>query len=280
MRPLEVAGGPFAMNKTRNLIAAAAFAALALSPALAAPETYKIDPAHSQANFSIRHNMVSRVQGGFKSVGGEITVDKENWSASKVKAEIDATTINTGNDKRDAHLKSDDFFKTEKNPKITFESTSVTSSGPDKLTVNGNLTMAGVTKPVTLDVTVGGFSAGLAGFEAKTKINRKDFGIIWNHALDAGRRRPRRDRGHHYHGRGQDTAEGSSKADDKKPPAATREEVASLDGGRACLAPHRGRRGAALASRRPAPALRSCARFLTLDADAQREDRGRALRTR
>jgi len=174
------------MNKTRNLIAAAAFAALALSPALAAPETYKIDPAHTQATFSIRHNMVSRVQGGFKSVGGEITVDKDNWSASKVKAEIDATTINTGNDKRDAHLKSDDFFKTEKNPKITFESTSVTSPGPDKLTVNGNLTMAGVTKPVTLDVTVGGFSAGVAGFEAKTKINRKDFGIIWNHTLDAG----------------------------------------------------------------------------------------------
>jgi len=174
------------MNKMRNLIVAAAFAALALSPAFAAPETYKIDPAHTQATFSIRHNMVSRVQGGFKSVGGEITVDKENWSASKVRAEIDATTINTGNDKRDAHLKSDDFFKTEKNPKITFESTSVTSPGPDKLTVNGNLTMAGVTKPVTLDVTVGGFAAGMAGFEAKTKINRKDFGIIWNHTLDAG----------------------------------------------------------------------------------------------
>jgi len=174
------------MSKIRNLmVATAALAALSLSPALAAPEIYKIDPAHSQASFSI-HHLVSRVQGRFRTLGGEITLDKENWAASKVTAEIDATSIDTGNEKRDGHLKSDDFFKTEKNPKITFVSTAVTAPGKDKLTVAGNLTMAGVTKPVTLDVTITGVMPGLAGFEAKTKVNRQDFGIFWNHTLDAG----------------------------------------------------------------------------------------------
>jgi polyisoprenoid-binding protein YceI len=173
------------MRKMRNLIVGTALAALTLSPALAAVETYKIDPAHTQAGFSIRH-LVSRVQGRFRTVGGEITLDKDNMAASKVTAEIDATSIDTGNEKRDGHLKSDDFFKTEKNPKITFVSTAVTVPSKDKLQVAGNLTMAGVTKPVTLDVTVNGFMPGLAGFEAKTKVNRQDFGINWNRTLDAG----------------------------------------------------------------------------------------------
>jgi polyisoprenoid-binding protein YceI len=173
------------MSKMRNLIVGAALAALALSPAFAAAETYKIDPAHTQVNFSIRH-LVSRVQGRFRAVGGEITLDRENWAASKVTAEIDSTSIDTGNEKRDGHLKSDDFFKTEKNPKISFVSTAVTAPGKDKLSVAGNLTMAGVTKPVTLDVAITGFMPGLAGFEAKTKVNRQDFGINWNRALDQG----------------------------------------------------------------------------------------------
>ena len=173
------------MSKMRTLIVGVALAALALSPALAAPDVYKIDPVHSQVNFSIRH-LVSRVQGRFRTVGGEITLDKDNLAASKVTAEIDATSIDTGNEKRDGHLKSDDFFKTEKNPKITFASTAVTAPSKDKLSVVGNLTMAGVTKPVTLDVNVNGFMPGLAGFEAKTKVNRKDFGINWNRTLDAG----------------------------------------------------------------------------------------------
>jgi polyisoprenoid-binding protein YceI len=173
------------MSKIRNVIVGAAFAALVLTPAFGASEVYKLDPPHSQVNFSIRH-FVSRVQGRFNTVSGEITLDKDNMAASKVTAEIDATSIDTGNEKRDGHLKSDDFFKTEKNPKITFISTSVTSSAKDKLTVSGNLTMAGVTKPVVLDVTVTGFMPGLAGFEAKAKVNRKDFGILWNHTLDSG----------------------------------------------------------------------------------------------
>lgn len=173
------------MSKMRRVIVGVALAALALSSVLAAPEVYKIDPNHTQVNFSIRH-LVSRVQGRFRTVGGEIALDKDNWAASKVTAEIDATTIDTGNEKRDGHLKSDDFFKTEKNPKITFVSTGVTAPGKDKLSVAGDLTMAGVTKPVTLDVTINGFMPGLAGFEAKTKVNRKDFGINWNHTLDTG----------------------------------------------------------------------------------------------
>ena len=173
------------MIKMRKLIAAAVFATLALSPALAASEVYKIDGVHSSVGFSIRH-LVSRVSGSFRTVGGEITFDKDNPNASKVTAEIDATSINTGNEKRDGHLKSDDFFKTEKNPKITFVSTGVTAASKEKLSVAGNLTMAGVTKPVTLDVTVLGVMGELVGFEAKTKLNRKDFDISWNRTLDAG----------------------------------------------------------------------------------------------
>ena len=179
------------MSKIRNLIAGVVLAALALSPAQAAAEVYKIDTAHSSVTFSIRH-LVSRVQGRFRTFKGEINLDKDNLAASSVTAEIDATTIDTANENRDKHLKSDDFFKTEKNPKITFVSTGVTAQGKDKLAVTGNLTMAGVTKPVTLDVTIGGFMPDMrpggqrAGFEAKGKVNRQDFGIIWNKTLDAG----------------------------------------------------------------------------------------------
>lgn len=179
------------MSKIRQLIAGAALTALALSPSFAASEVYKIDGAHSQVNFSIRH-LVSRVQGRFRTVGGEITLDKDNLAASKVTAEIDSTTIDTSNEKRDAHLKSDDFFKTEKNPKITFVSTGATATSKDKVSLTGNLTMAGVTKPVTLDVTINGFMPDMrpggqrAGFEARTKVNRQDFGINWNRTLDQG----------------------------------------------------------------------------------------------
>jgi polyisoprenoid-binding protein YceI len=179
------------MKTLKTMLCFLALIALALAPAAAAPEVFKIDPVHSQVGFTIRH-FVSHVPGHFSTFSGEITMDPANMSASKVTAEIDTASIDTGNPKRDAHLKSPDFFNAEKNPKITFVSTGVTSSSKDAFKVMGNLTMAGVTKPVTLDVKMLGsmpdpFGGGKrAGFEAKTTVQRKEFGINWNKVLDVG----------------------------------------------------------------------------------------------
>lgn len=177
------------MNRKKKLVVAAAAAAwisiLTLSSALAAPEVYKIDPNHSSVSFTIRH-LVSRVPGRFNTFGGEIVIDKENPAASKVTAEIETRSIDTATGKRDDHLRSPDFFDVEKFPKMSFVSRSVNASSKDHSTITGDLTLKGVTKPVTLDVTWLGFAGPKAGFEAKTSINRKDFGIIWNRALDQG----------------------------------------------------------------------------------------------
>jgi polyisoprenoid-binding protein YceI len=161
------------------------------SAAQAAPTAWTIDPNHSQVGFSIRH-FFSKVPGSFTKYSGTIVYDAEKPAASSVKAEIAAASINTNNEKRDGHLRSEDFFFVEKYPTITFESTKVTPVGDGKLMVEGNLTMRGVTKPATLDVTFLGAGQGSApgeqrsGFEAVTKVNRKDFNILWNKALDQG----------------------------------------------------------------------------------------------
>lgn len=179
------------MKSLKAVIVLASVLVLASVSAQAAPEVYKIDAVHSHVGFTIRH-LVSKVPGHFNTFSGEITFDRENPAASRVSAEIDATSIDTANENRDKHLKSDDFFKTEKHPKITFTSTGVSPAGKERASVTGSLTMAGVTKPVTLEVTALGFAPNpfgpgeRAGFEAKTKLNRKDFGIVWNKALDAG----------------------------------------------------------------------------------------------
>jgi polyisoprenoid-binding protein YceI len=159
-------------------------------PSLAAVETFEIDPAHSSVNFNIRH-LVSRTQGRFGKFSGTIEMDRQNPSSAKVKAEIDTASIDTGIPDRDKHLRSPDFFDAEKFPKIVFESTGVVAQGTDKATLKGNLTMHGVTKPVTLEVSALGFGPGMrggtvAGFEGRTKLSRKDFDISWNRTLDAG----------------------------------------------------------------------------------------------
>lgn len=176
----------------RRSVAAVVFAlSLVLaSAAQAAPSTWTIDPSHSQVGFSIRH-FFSKVPGSFTKYSGTIVYDAEKPAASTVKAEIVTASINTNNEKRDGHLRSEDFFFAEKYPTITFESTKVTPVGDGKLMVEGNLTMRGVTKPASLDVTflgAGPTSAGeqRAGFEAVTKVNRKDFNILWNKVLDHG----------------------------------------------------------------------------------------------
>jgi len=162
----------------------------AVTQAIAAPETYSIDPAHSAVGFSIRH-LFSRVPGRFTKFEGKIVVDRDDFTKSSVDVSIDAASIDTNEPARDKHLKSPDFFDVAKNPKLTFKSTKVTQAGPTKLSVEGSLTIRGTTKPVTLDVDVLGFGPGyggkvLGGFEARTKINRQDFGVAWNDLIEGG----------------------------------------------------------------------------------------------
>ncbi|HEU4394813.1 MAG TPA: YceI family protein [Planctomycetota bacterium] len=156
----------------------------------AAPVTWNIDPVHSQVGFSVRH-FFTKVPGQFTKFSGTIVHDPQKPEASSVKAEIDAATINTQNERRDNHLRSQDFFYVEKHPTITFVSTKVTPAGEGKLKVDGNLTIRGITRPVTLDVAFlgsgpTGNGESRAGFEATTKVNRKDFEIVWNRTLDQG----------------------------------------------------------------------------------------------
>ena len=154
--------------------------------------TYQIDPAHSGAQFSVRHMMVTNVRGGFKKVQGTVVYDPENPANSSVTAEIDTASISTNEDQRDAHLRSADFLDVEKYPTITFRSTRVESAGEGEVKLEGDLTIHGVTRPVVLDVE------GLApegkdpwgnirsGATARTKIKRSDFGLTWNAALETG----------------------------------------------------------------------------------------------
>ncbi|MFY0570830.1 YceI family protein [Archangium lansingense] len=167
-------------------------AALVLaSPSMAFAAEFVIDSAHSAAQFSVKHMMVSNVRGAFSKVTGSANIDEKDIAKSTVEATIDATTINTNEPKRDEHLRSADFFDTAKFPTIIFKSSKVEKAGQN-LKVTGDLTMHGVTKPVTLDVE--GFTTEAKdpwgnikrGGTATTKINRKDFGLGWNSVLETG----------------------------------------------------------------------------------------------
>ena len=167
--------------------------ALALTAAtvFAAPQTYVIDRAHSEADFSVRH-MMSKVTGKFDDFTGTINVDRAKPAASSVEFTIQTASIDTGSADRDKHLRSADFFDAEKNPTIHFKSTAVAPSKTKNVyDVTGDLTMHGVTKRVTLPVEFLGFQKDpwgneRAGFALETKLNRKDYGINWNKTLDNG----------------------------------------------------------------------------------------------
>ena len=154
--------------------------------------TWKIDPAHSAADFKVKHMMISNVKGSFSGLKGSLTLDEVNPAASKVEASVDVSTLSTGDAQRDGHLKSGDFFDTEKFPEMTFQSTTVKRSGDAEYKVTGDLTIHGVTKPVTFDVEGPGapgkdpWGNTRIGLSATTKINRKDFGLSWNSALETG----------------------------------------------------------------------------------------------
>ncbi len=172
----------------RKLILLSAVLAVA-APALRA-ETYDIDTAHSNVGFRIRH-LVAKTSGRFTKFSGTIDFTPGKPESWKVSADIDPASINTDNEKRDGHLRNADFFDVEKFPKMAFKSTKVTDVKGDSAKLHGELTMHGVTKPVVLELEVGGttkdpWGNAKAGFTARGKVNRKEFGMIWNKALDAG----------------------------------------------------------------------------------------------
>ena len=154
--------------------------------------TYVIDPSHSTAGFKVRHLMVSNVRGEFSGVSGTVVFDAENPANSKVEAAIDATTIQTRENQRDQHLKSADFFDVEKFPKITFISNKVAPVGDGEWRVIGDLTIHGVTREVALDVegptpeVKDPWGNIKIGATATTKLDRRDFGLVFNVALEAG----------------------------------------------------------------------------------------------
>jgi polyisoprenoid-binding protein YceI len=153
--------------------------------------TWKLDADHSAAEFGVKHMMVSTVKGQFSKVAGTVSLDDKDLSKSKVEATIDASTVDTRNAKRDAHLKSKDFFDVAKVPRITFKSTSVKQVSKDHFQVVGDLTIHGVTRPVTLDTEVTApakdpWGNTRRGLHATTKIQREDYGLKWNQALEAG----------------------------------------------------------------------------------------------
>ena len=152
---------------------------------------YQIDPSHSSATFSIKHMMIAKVHGGFEKMSGKLAYDAKAPEKAAIEVAIEAASINTREAQRDGHLKSADFFDVEKYPLITFKSSRV-DKAEDGLKVVGDLTIHGVTKQVTLDVETpseevkdpwGNTKIGASG---TTKIKRKDFGLTWNAALEAG----------------------------------------------------------------------------------------------
>ncbi len=154
--------------------------------------TWKIDPAHSSAKFKVKHMMISSVKGSFNGLNGTLIEDTSNPTLSHVDATIDISTISTGDAQRDAHLKSADFFHHEQHPYMTFHSTRVEKKGNGEFAVTGDLTLHGLTKPVVFAVE-GPSAPGKdpwgntrIGLSATTKINRKDFGLTWNAALETG----------------------------------------------------------------------------------------------
>ena len=165
--------------------------ALTAATLLAAPQTYVVDRAHSEADFSVRH-MMSKVTGKFDDFSGAVSLDRANPVASSVEFTIKTASINTGDPNRDKHLRTPDFFDAEKNPEIRFKSTAIAPSKTKNVyDVTGDLTMRGVTKRVTLPVEFLGFQKDpwgneRAGFALETTLNRKDYGINWNKALDNG----------------------------------------------------------------------------------------------
>jgi polyisoprenoid-binding protein YceI len=153
--------------------------------------TWKIDPAHSQIEFAVRHMMITTVKGRFSGVEGTVAIDEADPSNSTVEVRIDASTIDTRDAQRDTHLRSADFFDVAQFPHVTFTSKRIADRSGNAFKLVGDLTIHGVTREVILDVIEEGrgkdpWGGERAGFSASTKINRKDYGLHWNQTLEAG----------------------------------------------------------------------------------------------
>jgi polyisoprenoid-binding protein YceI len=151
--------------------------------------SWTVDPLHSEVGFSVRHMMVSKVRGKFAKFSGEL-VTAENPLASSVTAEIDLSSIDTGAEQRDGHLRSPDFFDTDNHPVMTYRSTGIRAKG-DGYVLDGELTLKGITRQVPLHLEINGFGPDpyggtRAGFTATAEINRQDFGVNWNAAMETG----------------------------------------------------------------------------------------------
>ena len=166
-------------------------ATTATTPQITGTTRWQIDPAHTTVELAAKHMMFTTVKGRFTGVKGTVAFDEADPSRSSVTAEIDAATIVTGDDKRDAHLRSADFLDVENYPTITFASTRVERVSEDRSRIVGNLTIRGVTREVVLDTVYNGrgvnpYGKEVIGFSAETSINRSEFGLTWNVALEAG----------------------------------------------------------------------------------------------
>jgi polyisoprenoid-binding protein YceI len=164
---------------------ALAVLALAVPASPAAADAWTIDRNHSQVGFSVRH-LLTPVPGSFDTFEGRIDYDAENPAASTVEVTVDTTSIDTNNERRDNHLRSADFFDAANHPTLTFKSKKVAPLGENNLAVTGDLTIRGVTKEVTVPVEVLGVMGDKAGFLTEFTIDRKEYGVVWNRALDQG----------------------------------------------------------------------------------------------
>jgi polyisoprenoid-binding protein YceI len=154
--------------------------------------TWNVDAAHSAAEFKVKHMMISNVKGRFSKLSGTLSLDESGHHNSRVEVSVEAASIQTGDEQRDAHLKSPDFFDAEKFPALTFKSSGVRVVNDGELSVEGDLTIHGITRKVTFDVegptppSKDPWGNTRIGIAASTKINRKDFGLSWNAALETG----------------------------------------------------------------------------------------------
>lgn len=158
---------------------------------MAAKTTWVIDPSHSEIAFKVKHLMISNVKGSFDEFSGQLVTEGDDFSTSEINFQINPSSINTGAVDRDGHLKSPDFFDVENFKEITFTSGTLAKNGEDEFALTGNLTIKEFSQPVKLNVEFGGLMTDpwgnvKAGFTLEGKINRKDFGLTWNAALEAG----------------------------------------------------------------------------------------------
>ena len=152
---------------------------------------WNLDTMHSELQFKVKHLVISTVTGSFKNFNVEVATEGDDFTTAQIKLTADVSTIDTGDEQRDGHLKSDDFFNAEKFPALTFESTGIKKVDEESFILSGNLTIRDITKPVDLNVVLGGIAVDpygntKAGFEVEGKVNRKEFDLKWNGVTEAG----------------------------------------------------------------------------------------------